>query len=69
MRRQYECTVFNNDCNDNGLISGVVCNDSVKPAGRPSTSEERFRIKGLQVRDISSQPIYENGMHRPRKDM
>ena len=61
--------VFNNDCNDNGHTYGVVCNECVRPAGRPSNMEERSRRKGLQIRDKLRQAIYDNDMHRPRKEL
>ena len=66
---QHDCLVFNNDRNDNGHVSGVVCNDSHRPRGRPSATEERSRRKGLQIRDKLRQLVQDNDMHRPRNNM
>ena len=58
---------FNNDCNYNGHTSEIICNDCVRPAGRPSSIEEICRLKGLQIGDKLRQSIHEHDMHTPRK--
>ena len=64
----YECMVFNNDCNDNGHTSEVTTSDSIRLAGRPCRMEESSWLRGLQIRDKLRQEIYNHDMHRPRKE-
>ena len=64
----YEANVFQNDCDDNGLISEVVGNDNIRPrTGRRSSAEDISCLKGLRIRDNLRQAIYDHGMCRPRK--
>ena len=49
---------FNNDCNDNGHTSEIICNDCVRPAGKPSGIEKKLRLKGLQIKDKLRQSIH-----------
>ena len=64
----FKANVFQNDCDDNGLMSEVVGCDNIRPrGGRRSSEEDISRLKGLRIRDNLRQAIYDHDMRRPRK--
>ena len=62
----FEASVSQNDCNDNGLTAEVLGNNNRRPnMGRQSTADETFLQQGLRIRDGLRQAIYDHDMVRP----
>ena len=63
-----ERTIFEDDCDDNGITSIVRGQDCLFRPGPKTTNDKDSRLKGLILRDKLRVKLKDHDMHRPRKN-